>query len=301
MTVPPWYELALPMLELVADGATHETSLLRAPLAARFHLTDADLQELLPSGAQSRFNNRVGWARTALSKAGLLDAPERGKIRITDSGRALVNEQLSGITPQLLQERYEGYREFKQRGVQQENEPVVLANDELTAEEQLERAYQQLRQQVADDLIQRIKEQTPEFFERLVVELLVRLGYGGPQGEGVALGKTGDGGVDGVVRGDRLGLEEIYVQAKRWEGSVGGPQVQQFAGALAGVKATKGVFITTSTFTSAATDFVRKIDRRIALVDGTTLAELMIDTGLGISPMGTYRVWRIDSDFFTDV
>lgn len=302
MSVPTWDQLALPLLRALADGQVHQLSGVAIQLASQFRLGESDLAELLPSGRQTRFRNRVGWAKTALSKSGLVQtvAGGRGAVRLTDSGRSLLAEGLSAITPQLLVERFEGYREFRGRPAGSDTALVALPSAELTAEEQIESSYRQLRTQVIADLLARIKDQPPEFFERLVVELLIRLGYGGPQGEGVTLGRTGDGGVDGVIRGDKLGLDEIYVQAKRWENSVGGPQVQQFAGALAGVKATKGVMITTSTFTSAATDYVRKIDRRIALIDGATLADLLIDVGLGVTPMATYHVWRIDSDFFVE-
>ncbi|MCE7929290.1 MAG: restriction endonuclease [Chloroflexi bacterium CFX7] len=299
MTIPDFQALMLPLLAATADGREHTLPELRARLAHQFGLTEAELSQRLPSGGQTTFDNRVGWAQTYLGKAGLLERPRRGLMRITDSGRALLAENPQRIDLKLL-ERYESYRQFRE--TKRDRRPVALEPRvamELTPEEMMEQGYRELRTSVTEDLLTQVKSASPSFFERLVVELLLKLGYGGALGEGETLGKSGDGGVDGVIREDKLGLDVVYVQAKRWEASVGRPLVQAFVGSLEGHKARKGVMITTSTFSNDARGYVQNIEKRVVLVDGRQLAELMVDTGLGVNPVASYTIWRIDSDYFT--
>lgn len=299
MPVPDFQTLMLPLLRIASDGRDHELPALRARLAGEFALSQEDLDEKLPSGRQSTFHNRVGWAQTFLVKAGLLERPRRGAVRITGPGRALLAENPPRIDMKLL-ERYESYRQFRE--TKRERPAADLepqAANGLTPEEMMEHGYRELRAAVTGDLLGHVRSASPAFFEQLVVDLLLKLGYGGALGEGETLGRSGDGGVDGVIREDKLGLDVIYVQAKRWDTSVGRPVVQAFVGSLEGHKARKGVLITTSTFSSDARAYVQNIEKRVVLIDGGQLAQLMVDTGLGVNPLASYTVWRIDSDFFT--
>jgi len=306
MAIPDFQTLMLPLLESTADGDEHKLSDLRRELASEFNLSEADLAQLLPSGRQARFDNRVGWARTFLGKAGLMVSSSRGSWRITEAGRALLAEKPPRIDIRLL-ERYEGYRQFRttkrpERGRQpgSESAPPEIPSTGLTPEESVEQTLSQLRAAVRDDLLAQVRTVSPAFFERLVVQLLLKLGYGGALGDGEALGRSGDGGVDGVIREDKLGLDVVYVQAKRWEGPVGRPVVQAFVGSLEGHRARKGVLITTSTFTPDAKAYIQNIEKRVVLVDGANLAELMLDAGLGVSPVASYTIWRVDSDYFAE-
>lgn len=300
MPVPDVQTLMLPLLRIASDGRDHELPALRAQLAGEFALSEVTLAERLPSGRQSTFDNRVSWAQTFLVKAGLLERPRRGAVRITGPGRALLAENPPRIDMKVL-ERYESYRQFRETNRERpaaDLEPQ--AANGLTPEEMMARGYRELRAAVTDDLLLQVKNASPAFFERLVVRLLLALGYGGALGYGETLGRSGDGGVDGVIREDKLGLDVIYVQAKRWDGSVGRQAVQAFVGSLEGHKARKGVLITTSTFTSEAQRYVETIEKRVVLIDGRTLAELMVDTGLGVNKVDTYTIWRPDSDFFAE-
>jgi restriction system protein len=250
--------------------------------------------------------NRVGWARTYMSKAALLEPTRRGHCRITDRGKAVLAERPSRIDVAFL-ERFPEFLEF--RALRRER-PTVDAPEprppdrsamEETPEEALEEAYQRLRGDLEAEILLKVKSCSPSFFERLVVELLVRMGYGGTlKDAGEAVGGSGDGGIDGIIKEDRLGLDVIYVQAKRWEATVGRPDIQRFAGALQGHRARKGVFITTSGFSREATDFVKAIDPKLVLIDGSTLARLMIDHGVGVSTVRTFEVRKIDSDYFEE-
>jgi restriction system protein len=298
--VPTWDEFTLPLLRLAENGQILEVASLRPALARHFKLTDADLAELLPSGRQTRFANRVGWAKTSLTKAGLLESPSRGTVKITDAGRDLLAQGPTAITAQLLQ-RYPSYREWELTSRRQS--PVMdrtAPQAELTPEEAIEQNYEQLREALRQELIAKVRSLSAGFFERLVVDLLLALGYGGVGG-GRTLGRSGDGGVDGVIKEDKLGLDVIYVQAKRWTtGPVDRGSVQAFAGSLEGHKARKGVFITTSGFAESARDFVERIEKRIVLIDGPTLADLMIEAGLGITEVANFKVWKIDSDYLNE-
>jgi restriction system protein len=301
MSVPDFQSIMLPLLEGVADGQTHPMRDVTRKLADHFNLSEEEREQLLPSGQQSIFANRVAWAKTHLKMAGLLDNTKRGYISITDRGRQVLAEHPQRIDLNYLN-RFPGFAEFRQKTHTKEEEAEEEeGKDSKTPEEQLEASYRALRQALADELLERVKACTPAFFERLVLELLVRMGYGGSLPEaGQAVGRTGDGGIDGVIKEDKLGLDTICIQAKRWENTVGRPVVQAFAGSMEGVRARKGVLITTAGFSKEAEEYVARIERKIVLIDGPTLAQLMIDHGLGVSTARTYLLKRIDSDYFVE-
>ena len=273
-------------------------------MAEIFLLTDEEKSELLPSGTQAVFNNRVGWARSYLKQAGLLTSPKRGYFRISEQGLKLLSEQPKKINSALL-ERYSEFQEFRNRKKDQtktleENGSIQFSEIE-TPEDSLAAAYVLLKKKLEDEIISTVKDSSPSFFERLVVDLLVKMGYGGNrQDAGRALGKSGDGGIDGIINEDQLGLDVIYIQAKRWEGTVGRPEIQKFAGALQGQRARKGVFITTSSFTKEALEYVSLIESKIILIDGEKLASLMAEYNVGATVVGKYEVKKIDSDYFDE-
>jgi len=275
-------------------------------LAKEFGMTDEDLKEMLPSGIQPTFVNRVGWASTYMKKAGLLEATRRGFYRITPRGQELLKKQPKVINVKLLKQ-YPEFLEFQQLKGTRSAEKVKEARetpDTLTAtpSEALEAAYENLRDELVDELLGRLKKSSPSFFERVVVELLVKMGYGGSRADaGKAIGKTGDGGIDGIIKEDKLGLDVVYIQAKRWENNpVGRPEVMQFAGALQGQKANKGIFITTSRFTDDARSYVSQIGSKIVLIDGEQLTNLMIEHDVGVSTLSMYPVKKIDTDYFDE-
>ncbi len=303
MSVPDFQAIMLPLLHLTEDGGEHTLAEAVGAIAAGFHLSPGDLAERLPSGKQSRFANRVGWAQTHLKKAGLLIQPGRGRFVITPRGAGVLAEHPSEITMASLMQ-FPEFVEFRRSasGVHGGGGPIVPPGvAELDPQEQLDRSYQGIRQVLAQDLLQKMKDCAPSFFERLVVDLLVKMGYGGSFKDAAqAVGQSGDGGVDGVIKEDRLGLDLVYLQAKRWQGTVGRPVVQGFAGSLEGFKAHKGVLITTSKFTPDAHDYVSHIGKRIVLISGEQLAQLMIDHGIGVTEVETYVVKRLDLDYFED-
>lgn len=302
MAIPDFQTLMLPLLRSYADGEIHSINEAVESLAREFKLTEEELRHLLPSGRQPTFRNRVAWARTYLSKAGLLSSPKRAHFRITPNGQAALAATPARIDIGYLNTfpEFVKFRTTKHEDVPSATPPVPTEQRE-NPEEQIESAYAQLRRALASDLLTRIQVAAPDFFERLVVELLLKMGYGGSrQDAGRAIGRSGDGGIDGIINEDRLGLDSIYLQAKRWENPVGRPEIQKFAGALAEHRAKKGVFITTSSFTKEALASATKHDARIVLIDGEKLATLMIDHGLGVTLEASYEVKRIDSDYFAE-
>lgn len=305
MAIPDYQSIMLPLLQLAASAPDKEFSLQEAiaTLAKSFNLNEDELRELLPSGRQPTFVNRVGWASTYLKKAGLLESNRRGYFKLAERGSNVLAQQLSSINVKFLKQ-FPEFVEFQSARSEQNNcekDETDVANIR-TPEESLEIEYQKIRENLASQLLDRIKQASPSFFERLVVELLVKMGYGGSRNDaGRAVGKSGDGGIDGIIKEDRLGLDVIYIQAKRWDGNtVGRRDVQQFAGALQGQRASKGIFLTTSKYTSEAQDYVSKIGSKIVLIDGEQLAQLMIDHNVGVSLSTTYEIKRIDSDYFTE-
>lgn len=300
MPVPDFQTWLLPLLRRVDDGAVHKMSDLYEQLSVDLGLTDQDKEERLPSGAQQTYMNRIAWAKTYLKKAGLLSAPGRSQVQITSRGREVLKEGHSRITVSYLK-KFPEFLDFHSVKPPSTNSHTVETSSEEdeTPQESLERVYKQLEHELASDLLERVKQVAPSFFEKLVVDLLVAMGYGGSrEGAGKTVGKSGDGGIDGVINEDRLGLDVVYIQAKRWEGSVGRPVVQAFAGSLEGVRANKGVLITTSSFTSDAQAYVRQISKKIVLIDGQQLSQYMIQYGVGVGVEARYEVKRIDSDYF---
>lgn len=301
MTIPDYQSIMLPLLKYSSDGKEHLLRTAYDDLAIVFNLTDEERKELLPSGRQSTFENRVGWARTYLKKAGLFSSPKRGYFQITQRGQGVLRQKPENINVAFLK-RYPEFVEF-QTTSNKENQKTIELSDEqkVTPEEAVEASYIKLRDELADELLETIKSCSPSFFEQLVVDLLVRMGYGGTRKDaGMAIGKSGDGGIDGIIKEDRLGLDEIYIQAKRWEGTVSRPEIQKFAGALLGQQARRGVFMTTSNFSKAAREYASAIDSKIVLIDGETLAQLLIDYDLGVSPVATYSLKRVDLDYFAE-
>lgn len=303
MAIPDFQSLMLPLLKVVADGREYRLRDAVELLAEEFHITDEERQQLLPSGRYPTFDNRIAWAKTYLKKAGLIDQPRRAFFQITERGREVLKTSPKLINMKFL-EQFPEYIAFKESSDQAEAQqqitsPIAVQNE--TPEELIESGARTIRKELAEEILQRIKGCPPAFFERLVVELLVKMGYGGTrQDAGRAIGRSGDEGIDGVIHEDRLGLDVIYLQAKRWENVVGRPEIQKFVGALQGQRAKKGVFITTSDFTKEAVEYVRNIDNKVVLINGALLANLMIDHNVGVSLAATYEIKKIDSDYFLE-
>jgi restriction system protein len=299
VAIPDFQTIMRPLLEHLADGAVKSNRETIDALSKQFQLTDEEIVELLPSGQQSIFTNRVAWAKAHLKKAGFLESPSRGLYKVTSRGLdALASNQRINLKYLKQFEEY-SYGNSGNSNAKEKDEQKPSAT--LTPSEQIEIGYQRIREELEDELLTKIKELSPAFFERLVVELLVAMGYGGSRKDaGQTIGRSGDGGIDGVIKEDRLGLDAIYIQAKRWEGMVGRPEIQKFAGALQGQRARKGVFITTSGFSKEASDYVSMIENRIVLIGGKQLTGLMIDFGVGVSKIASYDVKRIDSDYFEE-
>lgn len=302
MAIPDYQACMLPFLLHLADGKEHTLSDSEESLAVHFKLTPAERAQLLPSGQQGMFRNRIGWARTYLKKAVLLESPKRGVFRITERGLKTLATNPPRIDIKFL-EQFPEFIEFREIS-KPENGSIASKErfpSKTTPEEAIELAHQGLREELAQELLSRILGCSPTFFEQLVVELLVKMGYGGSRRDaGERIGQTGDGGIDGIIKEDRLGLDVIFIQAKRWQGSVGRPEIQKFVGALQGQRAKKGVFITTSFYTAEAVDYASRIDTKVVLIDGKQLAGLMIDFDVGVSAAASYVVKRIDSDYFEE-
>lgn len=303
MAVPDFQSLMLPLLKLAGDAQAHSLGEAREALAAEFALTQADRDELLPSGNQSKFSNRVAWAKSYLQQAGLLASPKRGYFQILPRGEKVLLSHPAKIDIKFL-EQYPEFVEFRTPKA----EPIEKAapspseeTDSDTPEEALDAAHQKINAALATEVLTRVKTASPEFFERLVVELLLRMGYGGSRSDaGQAVGKSGDEGIDGVISEDRLGLDVVYLQAKKWDSTVGRPEIQKFVGALHGKRAKKGVFISTGAFSTEAISYVEHIDPKVVLIDGKRLAQLMIDFEVGVTTARAYQVKRVDSDYFEE-
>lgn len=306
MPIPDFQTVMLPLLQHLSDGKEHSNQETLNALAEHFHLSEDELAERLPSGLQGLFSNRIAWAKSHLKAAGLIESPRRGFYKIRPRGLEVLKANPSRVDLRVLNQfpEYVVFRTPKDEAGAAKSEsipPTVSETDKWTPEDHLEYGYQRIREQLATDLLAKVKDGSPAFFEKLVIELLVAMGYGGSrQDAGRTVGRAGDGGIDGVINEDRLGLDVIYVQAKRWEGTVGRPEIQKFAGALQGQRAKKGIFITTSEFTKDANDYAAMIDSRIVLINGTRLCNLMIDHGIGVTRATSYEVKRLDSDYFED-
>ncbi|MCO5184410.1 MAG: restriction endonuclease [Anaerolineae bacterium] len=300
MAIPDYQSLMLPLLQLAADGKEHSLRETYDVLGDKFHLTNVERKELLPSGRQATFNNRVGWARTYLVKAGLLKSTRRGHYSITERGQSILQQNPLRIDAAFLRQ-FEEFREFQKPTAKNEQVATSDIDDSQTPEETIESAYQKMRRDLAQEILETIQTCSPGFFEKLVVDLIVKMGYGGTRAEaGKAVGGSGDEGIDGIINEDRLGLDVVYIQAKRWQTTVSRPEIQKFAGALQGRRARKGIFITTSDFSQGARDFASRIDSKIVLISGDNLAELMIDYGVGVTTFVSYDMKRIDSDYFEE-
>lgn len=302
MAIPDFQTIMLPLLVFSSDELEHSLQDAVDALAIKFELTANERAELLPSGKQARFDNRVAWARSYFKQAGLVLNTRRGFFKISERGLSLLKTNPKKINIKFL-EQFPEFVEF--RNIRKDSNEILptLADEpeKQTPEEQLENAYKVLSDDLAVEIIQLVKSCSPSFFERLVVELLLSMGYGGTRaGAGRAIGQSGDGGIDGIIDEDKLGLDSIYIQAKRWEGTVGSPEIQKFVGALQGNRAHKGVFITTSDFSKAAQEYVKTIQNKVVLINGFSLARLMIENDVGVSTVSTYAVKKIDSDYFID-
>lgn len=303
LAIPDFQTLMLPLMRFIEDGKPYAMRDATTAIGAQFQLSEAEWAQMLPSGRAPLFYNRLAWAKTYLKRAGLIEQPSRGVISISSSGRQLLSLNPPKIDLKLLQKQ-PGYLQNKDAGSDRvpgggEASDEVATSE--TPEEAMERSHLQLRQELAADVLDSVKRCSPSFFENLVVQLLIKMGYGGSREEaGRAVGKSGDGGIDGIINEDRLGLDAIYLQAKRWEGVVGRPEIMKFVGALAGQRANKGVFITTSWYTQEAKEYANQSQYKVVLIDGPRLADLMIEHDLGVSVAATYQLKRIDSDFFAD-
>jgi len=301
MAIPDFQTIMLPLMRHFQDGHEHSTSDTVEALAREFKLTEEERKALLPSGVQGIFRNRVAWAKSHLKMAGLLANPRRGLYQITDRGQEVLSKSPTVVNLRFLHQfpEYVAFRRTHRQRIEEREE--AEANYAGPPEESLEFAYTKIRDDLAAEILQRLKTCSPAFFERLVVEVIVAMGYGGSrQDAGKAIGKSGDGGIDGMIKEDKLGLDAIYIQAKRWGNTVGRPEIQKFVGALTGQRTKKGLFITTSDFSEDAKDYVSRIDTKIVLIDGDTLAQLMIDHNVGVSTIATYELKKIDTDYFTE-
>lgn len=302
MAIPDFQRLMLPLLSFCASGTEVSNTQSIDYLAKLFQLSEQERQQKLPSDRQKVFHNRVAWAKAHLKMAGLLETTQRGVFKITPEGQKLLASAPPVINLAFLQS-IPAYQYAKSSRLPEALSPVLPVRDTQiqTPHEIIETAFQDLSFRLADELLDRIKNNTPTFFEKLVVELLLKMGYGGTRADaGQAIGKSGDEGIDGIIKEDRLGLDAVYIQAKRWKDTVGRPEIQKFVGALHGQRAKKGIFITTSRFSQEAEDYVAKIDNKIALIDGKTLCQLMIEYDIGVATEISYAIKRIDSDYFEE-
>ena len=306
MAVPTYDQLMLPLLRLAGADRASDLPTAEKLLAEEFQLSYEDRAVMLPSGQQTALRNRTGWASFYLMKAGLLVKPKRGYFEITQRGKDVLKSPPASIDkaylstfPEFLEFLAGSALGFDAQALASSNAAATV--ETATPDEALQGAYQQLRSELASQVLDRLLAASPEFFEQIVVELLVAMGYGGSRRDaGERIGKSGDGGIDGIIKEDRLGLDAIYIQAKRWQGTVGRPEIQKFVGALHGQRARKGVFMTTSSFSPDARDYVSQIDVKVVLLDGVQIASLMIDSGVGVTPVANYVVKRLDSDYFDE-
>jgi restriction system protein len=306
MVIPSYSEIMLPLLNHLSDGCIYSSAASEEILADKLSLSEEEREELQPSGRMPVFKNRISWAKTYLKMAGLIDSPKRGQYQITQRGLEVLKTNPKHIDIDFLK-RFPEFNEFLKERVKgkslkefQDGQKQITA-EAKTPEEYLEYGHRRAHENLGAELLRVIKDCSPSFFERLVVELLLRMGYGGSREEAArTVGRSGDGGIDGIIKEDRLGLDTIYIQAKRWEGNIGRPEIQKFAGALQGMRARKGVFITTSCFTKEAEEYARYLDRKIILISGAKLAALMIDYDVGVNTVASYALKNIDMDYFVE-
>lgn len=301
--IPDFQSIMLPLLKITGDKKEHTIQEVNNLLTKNFKLTEEERAKLLSKSRQKMFNNRVGWARTYLKKAELIAYKPKGYFKITDRGLKVLEEKPSKINVKYLK-RFPEILEFikppkKEKKIK--DKEVELLLEEKTPEDLLVIGYEKFQEKLLSDLLEKITQCSPEFFERLVVELLVGMGYGGSfEDAGKAIGKSGDEGIDGIIKEDRLGLDVIYIQAKRWTNPIGRPEIQKFAGALLGKKAKRGIFITNSTFSEKAIKYARNVENKIILIDGEQLTKYMVENGIGVSETASYSINKIDLDYFTE-
>ena len=301
MTIPDYQTIMLPLLKFAGDKKEHSIREAIDHIADSFKLSEGERKEVLPSGRSYIIDNRVGWARTYLKKAGLLEDTRRSFFQITEKGTGVLAKSPTEINIKFLQ-NFPEFNEFRKRKEDgEEQEHVIQEETSQTPQELLEYGYQKIKRDLAQELLISVKKASPRFFEQLVVELLLKMGYGGSlKDAGKAIGQSGDGGIDGNIKEDKLGLDVIYIQAKRWENVVGSKEIRNFVGSLVGQKANKGVFITTSGYTKDALEYVKTITHKVILIDGEMLAQLMIENNVGVSGIINYEVKKIDSDYFVE-
>lgn len=301
MTVPDYETLMLPILEFLSDNQERKTSEIVTHVSTRFNLSEEDMRALIPSGRAMLVNNRVGWACTYLRKARLISSRQRGMNQITEDGQSSLSQKPNKIDSAFLSQ-FEKFQDFRRETTNKTDSEATTteASEEKTPEEIIGIQSEIINNSIQKDLLEQITNMEPNSFEQLVVDLLIAMGYGGTaEDAGRAIGRTNDGGIDGVIKEDVLGLDTIFVQAKRWKNIVPIKEIRDFAGALLSKRSNKGVFITTSTFPPSAHDFVSSIDRKIILIDGERLASLMIKFNLGVSTKQTIEIKEIDTDYFT--
>lgn len=301
--IPDYQTLMLPVLKSVADGKEHKFREIADSIAKNFGLTEEELGCLLPSGNQSVFDNRVGWAKTYLKKACLIEYKGKGVLKITERGKQVLKDSPQKIDNKFLKQ-YDEFNEFQNKvNPKEEKQETETDYKNQTPEELIETAFHDFQKSLAEELLDKIRNVSPSFFEKLVVALLVKMGYGGSiKDAGQAIGRTGDEGIDGIIKEDKLGLDVIYIQAKRWKENnvIGRPEIQKFVGALAGQGAKKGVFITASSFTKEALDYKPMNDTKVILIDGMKLANLMIEYNLGVAQLHCYELKKLDNDYFDE-
>ena len=307
MPIPDFQTAMLPVLRAFSNGAQSVAEVLPV-LRAEFSITDEEAEELLPSGRITRLQSRAHWARTYLSKAGLLTSPSRNRHVITAAGRDLLASGVTRIDMKAL-EQFPAYVLWKDKEATAETSPAqttMLAEETAavqTPEERIERDFAHIEASLSEDLLSAVQAMTPKQFEQLIVDLLLKMGYGGgDRSMGERIGKSGDGGIDGIINEDALGLDAVYVQAKRYapDSKVGRPALQAFVGSLTGEGANKGVFVTTSDFSREARDYLNKVQHRIVLINGERLARLMIQHEVGVRARRTYVIRSVDEDYFAD-
>lgn len=300
MSIPNYQKIMLPLLKFSGDKKEHSIREAINHISELFNLTDEEKREILPSGQQQVINNRTAWAKTYLKKAGLLESTRRSYFIITEKGLDVLKENPVEIDMPYLK-RFPEFIEFTTIK-KQEKQSLSQEEQQQTPQELLGLSYQQINDELSQEILKSIKETQPDFFERLVVELLLKMGYGGSRKDaGEAIGKSGDEGIDGIIKEDKLGLDTVYIQAKKWEGTVGRPEIQKFVGVLHGQGAKKGIFITTSNFSKEAIGYASNMnDPKIVLIDGMLLSNYMIDNNIGVSKVETYEIKKIDSDYFSE-
>jgi len=307
MAIPDFQSIMLPLLQFCADSKEHTNRDAIDHLAKDFDLSEEEQKELLPSGRQAIFHNRVAWARAYMKMAKLIENTQRGVFRITARGNDVLQKKPHKIDISFLMQ----FPEFAERRKAEQNKlkkkkdesttSIEAPDSSITPEEQIEVAYENLKDNLTSEILSQLKDASPSFFEKVVVEVLVKMGYGGSRKDaGEAIGKSGDEGIDGIIKEDRLGLDIIYIQAKKWENTVSRPEIQKFAGALQGKRAKKGIFITTSDFSRSCEEYVAAIDSKIILIDGQRLAQLMIDFNVGVTTEAIYELKRVDADYFAE-